>query len=398
MSAGCFHFEERPSTPPELQKFRRAAHETGKRYVHPGLIEDVKKLNADDLVYGRKTAFGNTAKDTIASKPQTVVEKLNGAKGEMHSKQHQLGKSLQLGTLPANYNHDKVRGVSTNNFGGDVVKNTIFPESKEDPNKGEEFYRISHRSYKPGEQKTRGYKWDKDPNEIRFGKKSENFAFNGVSKGVTEALSATILDDSSLINRKAVEDFREMGDVLGRTRNRGQVSGDIPFSHAYGSTTNKDEWDAAKIMAGGYTDNEQLPDADLGRSLTPGFRNTGTDDRVYGVPSMRTDLIRNNRSIADSQSYGDDVGARDLITPAPFSDLMMPSDAFIAGKSKEYLIKLFDNIGYSVSDEINDLLFDIASEGGELASVNAYRTVLNEYIVACEMGREKNWLRSKGRK
>ena len=48
------------------------------------------------------------------------------------------------------------------------------------------------------------------------------------------------------------------------------------------------------------------------------------DDRAYGCPSIRSDiptLPPHRRSLADSQNYGDDVPAQDLINPPMFSDL-----------------------------------------------------------------------------
>ncbi len=45
-----------------------------------------------------------------------------------------------------------------------------------------------------------------------------------------------------------IEDFRDMGHLLGRSRNLGQQSGNIPFDYAHGKTTKGDDWSAARIM------------------------------------------------------------------------------------------------------------------------------------------------------
>eukprot|EP00607_Mallomonas_marina_P006812 CAMPEP_0182426282 /NCGR_PEP_ID=MMETSP1167-20130531/12772_1 /TAXON_ID=2988 /ORGANISM="Mallomonas Sp, Strain CCMP3275" /LENGTH=411 /DNA_ID=CAMNT_0024607611 /DNA_START=120 /DNA_END=1355 /DNA_ORIENTATION=- len=396
ISSNVFEFDqERPITPPELRKFRRAAQETGKRYVHPGQIEDLKKLDLESRCFGgKKPVELVTAKALISAKPQNTVEKLNSLKGEMYSKSHQLGKSLKLGTLPNNFDTDRVRGVSTrSDF--EHAKDIIFPQATEDPNKGEEHYKKSHASFQPGEQKTRGYDWSIDPNEVRFGKKSEIKAYNGISKGVTEALSGGFEENAPVISRKALEDYREMGDALGCRRNRGLQSVAVPPDHSFGRHTTQDEWTAAKILQGTYSDKEQKPDPDLGKTLTPGFRNISTNDRIFGCPTIRTDLKKANKSIADSQAYGDDVGAKDLISPAPFSDMAVPPDAFISGKSKEYLLTLFDNIDFPVPDYVADIIFDIASDGEEYATIVNFRAVLNEYILACENGAEERWLKAK---
>jgi hypothetical protein len=38
----------------------------------------------------------------------------------------------------------------------------------------------------------------------------------------------------------------------------------------------------ACAVAGGYTLDEQQPDADLGKSITPGFRNITAEPRTFG--------------------------------------------------------------------------------------------------------------------
>jgi hypothetical protein len=52
---------------------------------------------------------------------------------------------------------------------------------------------------------------------------------------------------------------------------------------------------AAEIMRGSYTPEQLLPDKDLEKSITPGFRNINTETRAFGCPSIRTDLPGGNR-------------------------------------------------------------------------------------------------------
>jgi len=215
----------------------------------------------------------NTAKSVIHSKPQTITEKINTMKAEMNSKQPKLGKSQDLGSIPTDFDHDRVRGVTTK--GSEAAKDVVNPQPKEDPMKGHDLYRVSHGSYLPGEQKMRNYDWTVDPNNVRFGKKSELVGFNGISLGVTEALSGS--KDEGVVSSKALEDYRDMGNTLGRRRNRGLVDSSLPPSHSYGLPTGQDGWDAAKVLKGSYDERDQLPDADLGKTLTPGFRNISMD-------------------------------------------------------------------------------------------------------------------------
>jgi len=46
------------------------------------------------------------------------------------------------------------------------------------------------------------------------------------------------------------------------------------------------------VIKGNYTEADQLPDRDLGKTLTPGFRNVTLETRAFGVPCIRTDLPR----------------------------------------------------------------------------------------------------------
>lgn len=92
----------------------------------------------------------------------------------------------------------------------------------------------------------------------------------------------------------------------------------------YGVSSGAKGLSAAEVLKGRYTSKDLQPDRDLGKSITPGFRNITFQDRVYGCPSIRSDipcLPPNRRSLADSQNYGDDVPAQELINPPAFSDL-----------------------------------------------------------------------------
>ena len=82
---------------------------------------------------------------------------------------------------------------------------------------------------------------------------------------------------------------------------------------------------AWEVMRGDYADEDQLPDKDLGKTLTPGFRNITLETRAFGVPSIRTDLpkpgVGLTRSVANNMNYGDDATAHDLINPQPYAGI-----------------------------------------------------------------------------
>ena len=121
---------------------------------------------------------------------------------------------------------------------------------------------------------------------------------------------------------------------------------------------------------------------------------------MYGCPSIRTDLNtarQGRRSISDSQNYGDDVPAKYLINPPPFSDLSLTPDAMKIQKPKQIILSIFANIGYGdIHPDVIDVIFNNASNGRQTCSVNSYRNSLNEYLDAIETDQEELWLNANG--
>ena len=91
------------------------------------------------------------------------------------------------------------------------------------------------------------------------------------------------------------------------------------------------------------------------------------------------------RSLADSQNYGDDATAQDLINPKPFSDLSIGPLAMDEPRSKDKLLSLFARIGHNLSRDEGDYIFDIAARGADRASVNEFRNALNDYLISLEL-------------
>lgn len=186
-----------------------------------------------------------------------------------------------------------------------------------------------------------------------------------------------------------VEDFRNMADMLGQSKNLGQDSGMRPKDLVYGKASGSKGLSAAEVLRGKYKESDNLPDRDLGKSITPGFRNvTLQGDRVFGCPSIRNDIpapIVQRRSIADSQNYGDDVPAQDLINPPAFSDLAIGPMAMAEERPKAQVLQLFERIGYSFDQRLSDHLFYEASRGREYCTINAFRNVLNDFLISQEL-------------
>jgi hypothetical protein len=122
-------------------------------------------------------------------------------------------------------------------------------------------------------------------------------------------------------------------------------------------------------------------------------------DRAFGVPSIRVDLPRipaNKRSMADPMNYGDDVSARELISPQDFSNLSITPQDFHKPLSHDRIRHIFQAIGYRLPEDISEFLYDIASQGQGGCSVHQYRIVMNDYLYADETGNANDWLRANG--
>jgi len=90
--------------------------------------------------------------------------------------------------------------------------------------------------------------------------------------------------------------------------------------------------------------------------------------------------------VANALNYGDDVTAQDLINPPAFSDFGLQPTALNELKTKEFLFALFDRIGYTLRDDIQEKLFLKASKScnynPNLCTINAYRDELNRFLIA----------------
>lgn len=85
-----------------------------------------------------------------------------------------------------------------------------------------------------------------------------------------------------------MEDYRGRNDLLGQTRNLLQGSADRPEGMVYGRSSahalkGRTPVGVGAVIKGKYSDQEQRPDIDLGKSITPGFRNDQEPVRVSDV-------------------------------------------------------------------------------------------------------------------
>lgn len=244
------------------------------------------------------------------------------------------------------------------------------------------------------------------PNITRFGQKGDTIALNGVSKNVADVLKS-VDDKAPMVNTKNVEDFREMSDILGQSRNLGQDSAARSIEYAYGKPSGtqiraaqgKEPVGALEVIKGNYSKEDQLPDKDLGKSITPGFRNITLETRAFGLPSLRNDVPAppiQNRSVANNMNYGDDATAADLINPQPFSDLRITEKSMFTDRPKEAVFAFFEKIGFGADREIMEACFAAASQDGEVCNLHDYRNQLNDYLEARDTDTLLQWRQSMG--
>jgi len=126
------------------------------------------------------------------------------------------------------------------------------------------------------------------------------------------------------------------------------------------------EWGVGDCIRGDYTLEDQLPDKDLGRTLTPGYRNTGFADpsRRFGLPSVRIDVPARSLSMSTCMDFGDGTTAGKLLAPAAYAELGVGDEAFLTPTAPGRLRKLFERIGTKMSDAEFAVIYNRAATAG----------------------------------
>jgi hypothetical protein len=214
-------------------------------------------------------------------------------------------------------------------------------------------YQKTHGNIGAGVQNKREYNWNINPDQHVFGY-GERVAPNQAARAVhSERFEASF--PKTVIVQKTVEDIKSVAhDQLGKAKNLGQGAHPIPTDTIFGVRSLKDatEWNAAKCLSGNPTVRELRPDTDLGKSTRPGTRNivrrTEDENRVFGCPSVRTDIpMPKLKSVADHQNYGDEPEAIDILFPATYTELGVSEVEFTKFRPKHEIENLFAKIGHS---------------------------------------------------
>lgn len=306
---------------------------------------------SDKTVFGRHKSevceyhVEDLWKDRQEDEYQKVVVSLN--ESTYKKNQNPLGRSCIGGhKLPgfmsdSNYRH----GIKTSESNEDAKK-LIYPLAN---NSSENILN------EPGCQKRRNYNWPLDPATTTFGIKGETGSGRGQSAGVASALQMNTVEASS--EKISTRDYNQ---VFGKSTRQGGTESAADCLGDKGDFSHENDHDID----------------DLGKSLTPGFRNVETE-RIFGCPSIRTDIPKyERRSVADEQNYGDDVNAAYLLRPSLFSSLGLDEDEFRKPRTKEYLKKLLTTCGALNDRDAFESIFCQISDPNDCASIESFLTVM----------------------
>ncbi len=116
----CLTSNDRPSTPPELRKYRRN-QEAGKKFIHYGISDDFSTMNLDNKIFGQSSEIDKTTSaDLIQNKTPSQLQQIETLKAEQvyHStKREMLGKSIERNVvLPSKF----TQGSSIVNYSSNV--------------------------------------------------------------------------------------------------------------------------------------------------------------------------------------------------------------------------------------------------------------------------------------
>jgi hypothetical protein len=347
---------------------------------HPGLIEDSKLLD-------RMQRFGVTTDKSehadVAFKPMDGYAEQKNAQLESIYASHRrepLGKPYNRGhVLPAQtQQQDFSFGVQ--NSASESAKNLLYPRPDTNEDQYSDQYIRSHGSYGAGEQRDRKYAWGStgiDPTRHQFGKQAARLEHDGVGLVLNPGRDDTV--SKTRMCAQPVEQMRNTKDALGRCRNLG-MNQETTQGRVFGVQGATDQWGAAELVMGNYSVEEQMPDPDLGRAVKSGWCNVTTENRAFGVPTVRSDIQRPAaRSVSDCQNYGDDVSAGTLVRPSQYDHLGVEEDDFFVPLGQSEIRDMFDAIGYKLSDQEFGHIWQTAG-GAEGCSINSFQASLNQYL------------------
>jgi len=416
-TARCLTYEERPTTPHSVRKYRKSYFaDPGQRVTHFGSIDDESKLREriKDKRLGSHSTDSAHVQDVFSHGESDSILEYEKERRESIYKTAQrepLGKPYIRGhEMPAPRRKPNAAYSATKTSkceAKELIYSSPLERDLEQKQVHKEQYIKSHNSYEPGEQKCRKYDWKKvDPQQHRFG----IVEARNQNEGVGFCLKPETSTDNKRLTSLAVQNFRNVNShSLGQPRNRGMVpsadGSQCEQVHEHLKAMDNfrrqrpvhPDWTAEQCIRGAYSINEQQPDKDLGKATRPGWRNAASMNRTFGCPTVRNDIkAPTRRSISDNQNYGDDTNAAKLLYPSRFTTLGVDDNDFVQPREKQQAREMFANIGYTLSDEQFEKIYSQALATGDYVqgdqvSVHDLRTVLNHMLDLADEGKTPEW-------
>ena len=366
------HFTPSTVTPDNIKKYRDSTRQrVGVKQLHPGIYDDPKDY--ENLVHGMKSKESDHVPDCIKGANIDGNKFFMNQLAESHyasAKREPLGKSLQRDyQFPEEVKQPGFRfGVPT--VGIVNAKELIYNGCPlNEPDDVKKLYYKTHGLTDPGEQSKRGYQWNFDPNEHKFGYFQEK-EIDGAKKSLMTDNLYHPYPQTKLVGKR-LEDFRQATeDMLGKSKFYGTLPPKFhDENHAFGKGSNFEEWNAERCIHGDEnTVNEKTvrPDIDLGRdvhyscklkSLQPSQRDF---NRTYGVPSIRSDLgPREFKSVSDEKNYGDEPDVYELLYPHPENVKGVGDEDFEMLMTKQEIYDLIKKYDFQIPVEEYNLIYQV---------------------------------------
>ena len=354
----------------------------GKAALHPGIRCDPSRENQ---VFGRVSSSSAETSAALMDSSLPPMAAMIVRKAEeatyLSATRLPLGKGyVHGGRIDRPPAATLVPGFRFGNPGASLTesaKESIQGQGPADPaadEAAERIYEKSHRAFKPGVQRRCGVDWTVagvDPQAKVFGMPAASLERAAVEKCINpQAEGGAPAAALTSIVPKRTNDFRASeGYRLGEVRGRATASF-AGHPEKYGAPAQRSEageWGVGDCIRGDYTLEEQMPDRDLGRTLTPGYRNVGMADpaRRFGLPAVRIDIAPRTLSMASSMDFGDGTSAAKLLAPSSYSDLGVSDEDFLAPVAPGRLRRLFERIGTAMSDKEFAVVYNRAAVHGK---------------------------------
>ncbi|CAE7931826.1 Efhb [Symbiodinium sp. KB8] len=401
-AAAALDFGGRPSTPERLRRFRVPA-EPGVRVRPAGPMRDDK---VDDTQFFGQVKPKDVPAAQAMDNSMTPLQEYEAAEAVYRTAaRERLGQSYSYQSRPAKTADPGFAFGKPSGRSGITTKELTCPVDHPEYEEAEKVYKKSHGAFAPGEQRTRMVDWSRarvDPSSHRFGVVARHADAGGVSKCLdpdTDALAPA----AKVIPRRVAAARMFSTDQVGKPRALGLAAYKRAPPDSFGRPpASGDTWGAAECLRGDFTEEEMMPDADLGKATRPGFRNTTTDpDRVFGIPSLRTDVPPRNFSIAEPQNFGQDAPLKSLVNPSRFMTRGVDHSDFAKKREVAELRELFDSIGYSyLSAGAFAAIYQRAAERYDVTepgsvSAEEFKRALADYLEVVEdTGEEPEWCRA----